>query len=323
MLNAATAVLPVFAIVLLGFLAGRLAIVGPAAAGQLYRFVTCIALPALVWLVLASTPAGDLLNWRFLATLAAAQLAIAVVAPVIGRALYPERPLTLAMQGIGAGLGNAGFLGLGLFFSLFGAAGLLPATLAILLTSLLGTLLATAALEGFGGSGGDPAAALRRIAAAVLGQPVVVAGLLGIAWSLTGWQAARGILAFFSLTGAAAVPAGLFTLGLTLAVRPRLADLLEAGWISVLKLVWQPILAWLLAAHVFALDPFWTMSAVLLSALPAGLQALDLAQRYHVHEERSAAGLLVSTIAAAVSLLLLSGFYAADFAAVTEAAAKP
>ena len=54
MLNALTAVVPIFALVLVGWLVRRVGILGPQATTELNRFVVYLALPALLFDVIAN-----------------------------------------------------------------------------------------------------------------------------------------------------------------------------------------------------------------------------------------------------------------------------
>jgi malonate transporter len=51
----------------------------------------------------------------------------------------------------------------------------------------------------------------------------------------------------------------------------------------VLKTVVNPILTFLLVTYVFAMDPLWSQAAVILSAMPAAVNAYVIAQQYNVY----------------------------------------
>jgi malonate transporter len=72
-------------------------------------------------------------------------------------------------------------------------------------------------------------------------------------------------------------------------------------WLLLLKLVVQPLVTWWIAAAV-GLDPFWTASAVILSALPTGALIFVLAQQYGVYVQRASAVILASTVVSVITL---------------------
>ena len=58
MLSALLIVIPIFALIFAGWLAGRAGVLGPHAAAEINRFVVWMALPALLFNVIANA------NWR-------------------------------------------------------------------------------------------------------------------------------------------------------------------------------------------------------------------------------------------------------------------
>ena len=64
---------------------------------------------------------------------------------------------------------------------------------------------------------------------------------------------------------------------------------------TLLKLVLHPLLVWLLATHVFVLPPLWRDVAVIMAALPVGVNVYLFALRYEVGAPPAAAAMLIST----------------------------
>jgi len=120
----------------------------------------------------------------------------------------------------------------------------------------------------------------------------------------------RPIAIYCDLMGASAGPCALFAIGLFLATQSMKANLLEVGWISALKLVVQPALAWFLIQTLFPLDPFWAGSAIILAGLPTGALTFVVASQYRIYVERTSAAILMSTIASVVTLSFLLATYA-------------
>ena len=59
---------PVFAIMLAGYLAGRFRILGESSSEALNAFVYWFALPPVLFLSMASVPIGEIFNWPFIWT---------------------------------------------------------------------------------------------------------------------------------------------------------------------------------------------------------------------------------------------------------------
>jgi len=205
-------------------------------------------------------------------------------------------------------------MGIPLFVAAFGTAGLAPALLATVIMSAVAVGLAVIGLELTASRGRHVGHALLDVVLALVRNPLVVSPALGLLVSYLGWPLPIPMINLFDLLGAAASPSALFAIGLFMSSRPLAADLSEVGWISVLKLLWQPLLVWWLADTFFPMEPFWLASAIILAALPTGALTFVIAQKYEVYVERTSGVILVSTIASVITLSVLLAIYAPLFA---------
>lgn len=78
-------VLPVFAIVVLGFVSVKLGVVETTIAGPLVQFAYHICLPALVFHIVASDLIGSLLNWKFWIAFGGSSLLVLGLVALLGR----------------------------------------------------------------------------------------------------------------------------------------------------------------------------------------------------------------------------------------------
>jgi predicted permease len=79
---------------------------------------------------------------------------------------------------------------------------------------------------------------------------------------------------------------------------------------AALKLVAHPLIVWLLATEVFAIDSMWAAIATITAALPIGANVFVLAQKYEVYVQRSTSATLISTALSVLSVALLVGLLA-------------
>ena len=106
----------------------------------------------------------------------------------------------------------------------------------------------------------------------------------------------RGVQSnFLDLMAAAVGPAALFAVGLSLVGRKLGGNVGEVIWLSVVKAVINPILAFLLVTYVFVMEPLWSEAAVVLSAMPVGTNPYVIAQQYNVHVKTVSPTIVVST----------------------------
>ncbi len=308
-------VLPVFAIIALGWGAGRADLLGGQASLTLNRFVYWIALPPLLFLAMARAPVGEVLHLPFIGAFLGGVLGVWAIAMGLGRLLGTGSLGIRTLQGMNAGFANTGYMGIPLFVAAFGEErGLPPATLATVCLSAVCIALAVIGLEMSGDAAPGRARhgwrhALADVARALAVNPLVVAPIAGVAWSLAGWPVPLPMANLFSILGAAAGPAALLSVGLFLAQRPLRVDIDAVGWICVLKLLLQPLITAFLAVFIFPMTPFLTASVILLSALPTGALTFVMAQKYHVYIRETSEIILLTTVFSSVTVAGLLAYY--------------
>lgn len=299
-------VLPVFGIVLAGFVAGRSGVLGKASSEALNGFVYYVALPALFFISMSRVEIGDILNWPFLTAIGGAQLVTFVLAVAGGALMFPGRLGQLSLLGLTAVFANTGYMGIPLLQTAFGDAGTLPAVLATVWHGAVVMGVGIALLEAdFSRRRG-----LRIVGDVVLGvvkSPLVISAAAGLVASALQLSVPVAAATFFDILAAAAAPCALFAMGLFLVGRSVTAGAPELAWLVAMKLLVQPAAAWLIAFEWLEMDDLWAISAVVLSALPTGALVFVLAQQYGVYTQRATSAILISTV---VSVVTLSAIFA-------------
>lgn len=305
-------VLPVFGIILTGYLARHFRLLGEDSSQALNRFVYYIAVPPLLFLFTARAPLNEIANLPFIAAYLLGALLTAGCGAVAARLIFGHRDLaTAALHGFAACFSNTAYLGIPLFLAAFGRAHTMPAVVATLASNLVLIALSIALMEGSQRSRYGRLQIARDVTGALLRNPVLVSLLAGLAASALRLTLPAPLERFLELLAGAAVPSALFALGLSLHGYPLRAQAAETSWLVALKLGLQPALTWWLAHRLFSLPPFWANSAVLLSALPAGALVFVIARRYDVCVQRASAVVVVSTMLSVVTIAMLLQHFAA------------
>jgi predicted permease len=107
-------------------------------------------------------------------------------------------------------------------------------------------------------------AALRRFAWNMVTNPILLGFLLGLLARASGLSLGGIPKQVVDMIAASAVPCALFALGLALHRYGVAGDIGLSTIISALKLMLLPLVVWLLARYVFALDPVYAGVAVVL-----------------------------------------------------------
>ncbi len=301
--------LPVFAIMLAGFLAGRFRILGETSSEALNAFVYWFALPPVLFLSMATVPLSDVFNWPFIWTFSIGMVAVAAPSMLIAKFLFPNSFAGLSLHGLTTIFANTGYMGIPLFIAAFGPDGTLPAVIATAVNSAVIIGLAILFVEIGSGSGRAPVRVLGDAVRAVVTGPLFIAPVAGILWSWSGMGLPVALTNFAELMGAAAGPCALFAMGLFLVGKPLSAGATEVGWMVAAKLLVQPLVTWWLAVSVFDLNFEMTRGVVLMAALPTGALSFVIAQKYGIFVQRSSAAILVSTVLSVVTVSALLAWF--------------
>lgn len=303
-----SAVLPIFALILAGYVCGRRGTFGPGATDSLNRFVVYLALPALLFLGAAHVTRATAGPPSFLIAFSLAMLACFALSFALER-LAGHRVADCAIAGLGGGYANTGFMGIPLCLALFGDAGLPPALMSSLLTISGLFAIALILIEFDLQSSPNLGRTLLRTTRSLLANPLVVAPLAGFALDASGLPLPAPALHFATLLGDAASPCALVTIGLFLS-RRRQPDEPSAEPFGIarqvaIKMLLQPVLTGLIVWRCTSLPPLWTESAVLISALPTGTGPFMLAKLYDREAASISSVILISTLLSIVSITLL------------------
>lgn len=298
-------VLPVFAIMLAGYLAGRAGLLGEASSQALNGFVYYIALPALFFVSMARVPVEDVLHGPFLIAFGGGMLATFGLAMLVATFVFPNRTGALSLHGMSAIFSNTGYMGIPLLIIAFGEAGKLPAIISTVVTGVVTMGVITAILEIDLAENSGPLRALRNALIGVCKSPLVMSAAAGLLYSALALPLPRPLETFCDLLGAAAGPSALFAIGLFMVGRSFTAGMGEVGWVVALKLLVQPAITGWLAFGVLEMESLWAQAAVIQAALPTGALTFVLAQRYGTYVQRATAVIMVSTVASVVTLSAL------------------
>ncbi|NQY59849.1 AEC family transporter [Cognatishimia sp.] len=297
--------LPFFAIIGLGYMAGRRGFFNEEATAYLTKFVFYFALSAMLFKFSANLSLGEVLDWQVIWAYLAGTMAVYVVATVVCLMRGEDIPTT-AVESQCAVIGNVGFLGIPMLLLLFGEASIGPNMLVLMVDlivfSSLIVILITGARDGRMSFG-----ILRTIGLGLLRNPMIVSIVLGLGWSAMEWPIPEVANTFLDLLGSAATPGALFAIGASLAGKSA-ERLSVAGWITFCKLVLHPVAVAICALMIFKIDAFSAGVIIAAAALPVAGNVFMLAQHYGVAAQRASTAILISTAISIITLSLVIGW---------------
>lgn len=297
-MNIAFALLPDFALILLGFALRRVMHLGDHFWVGLEKLVYFVLFPALLFNALVRTA----IDWNAALPLLATGAMSMVVAMLLGGAahwLFRLSPLSFASQ-FQCGFRFNSYIGLAVAGSLHGAAGI--AAMGILTGGMvpLANVAAVWMLARHGNA---------RLWRELVRNPLVLATLAGLVWNLAAWPVPEMLLKFLGRLSEASITLGLFAVGAALRLRGEFGGggRAAAAWFMAVKLLAMPATALLLGRALGLSGAYFDM-AVAFAALPTASSAYILAQRMGGDGARVAWLISATTL---VSMLTLPAWLAA------------
>jgi predicted permease len=307
-MEVASLVLPVFAIIVTGWLAGELGYLSRSLADALVHFAYNVAMPALLIVTIAQEPARNLLEWRFLLAFGGGSLICFALVFLAVRAGGKHDLASSTIHGMAAAMTNTGFVALPILHAIYGQPAVLPAAVATVFVAAVMFPITVILLERDADARGPARPA--RLVKQILLNPMVLSTLIGLVWAITGLPIPATVAAYLNMIAAALTPCALFAIGLGLSVEGLRSNLGTSFALAAVKLVVMPLIVYGLCL-ITGLNPLYTVAAVICAAVPTAKTVYVLAHEHKVEEKLVAATVSVTTMLSVATLLvalyLLSG----------------
>ena len=291
-MDTAGMVLPLFALILVGWSAGYLRLLPDAAAESLSDYVFSIAVPVLIFNAVTGPGGGfDQSPWTYWLAYFAGAFAVFAVGMASTIRIWKRTWVDGAIQGVASGHSNVVFVGVPIILAAYGADSRTPLYMLLALHMPVMTIAAMLVAEAETLSWNS----IRRALFSIARNPIVLGIVAGATAHAVGYRPAGGLATALDLIAGSTTACGLIALGLTLRRAGALAALPQVVALSVLKLLVHPLLV-LAICIVLGVDPLWTKVAVVFAAMPCGMNAFLLAQKYRRPAVVSAAAITLSTL---------------------------
>lgn len=298
-------VVPLFGLVVLGYLSGRIRRIPLEGLDWLNFFIVYVALPAMFFRLLSKTPVQEFGNTAFLAATTAVTFLVFWFCVVIGWARRGGSLQVGAVQGFAGAYGNIGYMGPPLAIAAFGPEAGVPVALVFCIDNAMHFAHAPLLMALGGQSKARVLPMIGGIVWKIMTHPFIVATIVGIAAAFWQWQPPGPVDELLARLAVAAAPCALFVMGVTAALRPLTRVPVELVWLVPIKLVVHPLAMYLVVSRIPGVPELWLHSAVLLAALPSATNVFVIAQSYDVWKERASSAVVISTL---LSIVTVTGF---------------
>jgi malonate transporter and related proteins len=301
----ASLALPFFGLIFLGYACGKLMRYPEEGLRWMNFFIVYVALPALFFKLIAAAPFEELANWPFvIGTTLSTYIAFALafgIGILVTRGRIPEAMI----QGVVGAYANIGYMGPGLTIAALGPASIVPTALifvfdTVLLFTLVPFLMALGGVDKLS-LGHTAWYVVKRIVT----HPFNIATAVAVLAAYFHVAPPTPIDAMLTFLKNAAAPCALFTMGVTVALRPLKSVPIELPALLAIKLIVHPLLVWLILSWIGNFSREWLFTAVLMAALPPALNVFVIANQYRVYVERASAAILLGTMLSVVTVTTL------------------
>lgn len=294
--NVLSLAMPFFGLIFLGYFCGKLLKYPEDGLRWMNFFIVYVALPALFFKLISAAPLEQLANWPFVVATTLASFIIFSLS--FGTGLLTTRGdiRSSTVQSVVGAYGNIGYMGPGLAIAALGQDAIVPTALIFVFDNALFFTLVPFLMALGTGEKMKFGETAWYVVKRVVTHPFNIATAVAVLAAYVRFVPPAPIDAMLTFLKNAAAPCALFTMGVTVALRPLKSVPTEMPALLALKLVVHPLLIWLLLSWMGDFGREWTFTAVLMAALPPALNVFVIANQYKVYVERASSSILVGTM---------------------------
>lgn len=297
---------PLFVLIFIGYAIVRWAGWPRVVSDALAKFVFGLALPAFLFFTMSDFSRLPPVDARLLIAFFGGAMVVFVLGRFLASGIFRLDGVSASVFALGGIFSNNVMLGLPLAKATLGDAAVPSVALVLVFNSLTLWTLVTISVE-WARHGEFSVRGFMRTARSVITNPIVAAIVSGTVWGLTGWPLPHLVAEPLSMVGSAATPMSLVVLGMGLAEYQIRDGLVQSLTVCTLKLIALPLVVWLLA-WLLKLPTMETQVVVLLASMAMGVNVYLMARQFEAFEGPTAAGLVLSTLLAAVTTPAILAF---------------
>ncbi len=259
---------PIFSIILLGFLTVRTGTLSPLVVRGMGHFVVTFALPALLFGSLASRSLDETLNMDCLAALTLTGVATFLLSVFVAGRWRGKSLRESAFHGLGSAMSNSIFIGMPILLQLFGSQASIVVALAVIVETCV-LLPLTLSLAELSGQRGQPVIqVLRILVVRTLRNPLILAILLGMLAGALEIPLPGPVRKIIELLGGAATALSLLVIGGSMVGQSLRGQRVDLAQMVGFKLFVHPLMAVLVITLLPPFDPLLQTSIVIIACLP-------------------------------------------------------
>ncbi len=296
---------PVFSIMALGYITLYSGYLSESANIVLPKYATAIAVPCLLFRSISQLDFSQAFDLRLLISYYMVGLFCFLLTMKIVRQYFSRGPGGSVAVGFSVLFGNSVFMGLPIAERAYGAMGEEIAYGIVSVHAVVMYLIGSVTMESVSSEGHGVVFALRQPLRALMRNPLVIGIFAGFSANIVSLELPVVLANSMDLLAQTALPVGVFSIGAALTQYKFKEQLAESLVCTSIKLLVFPLLVLLITyimGVLFQLPFEMARVAVILAALPSGINVYLFAAFYHRAEALAASVLLISTMISIVTI---------------------
>lgn len=289
----------------IGWLAVKSEYLGDNLADTLNAFTVRLAVPVLLFRAMVNLDFSQAFNIPTLIGFYAGAVFSFIAGIFLARLIWKRRPGEAVAVGFCALFSNTVLLGIPIMQRSYGEEALTPVFGIIALHAGSMYTIGLISMELARADGRPLFETLRIAAKSILSNSLMIGVLSGIAINLSGIPLPEVIMSPVNMLASAALPVALVGIGAALTRYQIKAEFSEALMVSSLSLILHPLIAFIITHMIFGLPIELVRAAVIIGAMPPGMNVYIFAAMYDRAVSLSASAIVIAT---ALSIFTISAW---------------
>ncbi|MEM7619577.1 MAG: AEC family transporter [Pseudomonadota bacterium] len=295
-------VLPVFMIMGGGYLAARTGYIKADISDNLNALAVKIAVPILLFKAMYELDFAQAFYAPMLISFYAGAIGSFVLGIILARMVWKRRPGEAVAVGFCALFSNTVLLGIPIYQRAFGEDALAPVFGIIAFHAGLAYCLGIIVMELARRDGRPLDETFWNALKSIVSNPLMIGVIIGATLNLFAVVIPEPVSTAVNMVAGAAIPIALIGVGAALTRYQFGSEISESLMVSSLSLIVHPVIALVLSHYVFGLPIEYVQAAVVIAAMPPGLNIYIFAAMYNRAVSLSASTLIVSTLLSVVTI---------------------
>lgn len=300
-MHAFSTVIPIFSVVILGWISRRSGFMPSEFLGPANRLVYFLAIPALIFRAVSKASFRSEFDTTVLIVTLASAIGAYLGAWLVSRCTH-WKPSRIGAFIQCAGHGNHAYVGLPIAYYFIGEVGLAKTSILAGFLFILQNILSVLVLQAYAVPQTNTLSRVRIILDRLIRNPVIISALLGMVVSLLQVSIPTPILRFLDIMSGLAPPLSLLLIGASLSVEVMKKNLFSVMGSVAIKIIALPLVG-LILFRISGVDASLYLPGLILLATPTATVAFVMSEEMGGDGEFAAAAVSATTICSAATYL--------------------